>query len=334
MGGKQLGISDYELTTAKKQTRREKCLAEMEAVVPWQALIDLIEPYYPKVSKKGGRPPYPLATMLRIYLLQQWYSLSDPAMEEALIEVPTMRRFAGIELISDRIPDKTTILTFRHLLEKHGLGEQVFETVKAHLSARGMTMRQGTIVDATLIAAPSSTKNKEGKRDPEMHQTRKGNQWYHRFAEGYAYGMKVHAGVDKDSGLIHSVVVTAANVHDLTPAADLLHGEEEVVYADAGYQGIAKRPEMAGKATEFRIAMRPGKRRALPETPEGRLQDLIETAKAHIRSKGEHPFRVIKQQFGFKKTRLRGLAKNRCKIHVLAALSNLFQARRQFLMTG
>jgi IS5 family transposase len=331
MGGKQLGFTDYELTTAKKRTKREKFLSEMEAVVPWQALIDLIEPHYPKASKKGGRPPYPLATMLRIHLLQQWYSLSDPAMEEALIEVPTMRRFAGIELISDRIPDETTILSFRHLLEKHELGEQIFDTVKALLADRGVTMRQGTIVDATLIAAPSSTKNKEGKRDPEMHQTKKGNQWYHRFAEGCAYGMKVHAGVDKDSGLIHSVVVTPANVHDLTPAAQLLHGDEEVVYGDAGYQGIAKRPEMTGKTTEFRVAMRPGKRRALPDTSEGRLDDLVETAKAHIRSKGEHPFRVIKQQFGFQKTRLRGLAKNRCKINVLAALSNLFQARRQLL---
>ena len=323
MGGKQLGFSDYELTTAKKQTKREKFLSEMDVVVPWQALIDLIEPHYPKASKKGGRPPYPLAIMLRIHLLQQWYSLSDPAMEDALIEVPTMRRFAGIELIIDRIPDETTILTFRHLLEKHELGEQIFETVKAHLSERGMTMRQGTIVDATLIAAPSSTKNKDGKRDPEMHQTKKGNQWY--------FGMKVHAGVDKDSGLIHSVVVTSANVHDLTPAAELLHGEEKVVYADAGYQGIAKRPEMVGRTTDFRVAMRPGKRRVLPDTPEGRLADLVETAKAHIRSKGEHPFRVIKQQFGFQKTRLRGLAKNRCKINVLAALSNLFQARHQLL---
>jgi transposase, IS5 family len=323
MGGKQLGFSDYEQTTAKKQTKREKFLAEMEAVVPWGALISLIEPIYPKTGKKGGRPPYPLATMLRIHLLQQWYSLSDPAMEEALIEVPTMRRFAGIDMITDRIPDETTILTFRHLLEKHALGEQIFETVKKHLSARGMTMRQGTIVDATLIAAPSSTKNKEGKRDPEMHQTKKGNQWY--------FGMKVHLGVDKDSGLIHSVVTTAANVHDLTPAAELLHGDEEVVYADAGYQGISKRPAMAGK-TAFRVAMRPGKRRALPDTPEGKLLDLIETAKAHIRAKGEHPFRVIKQQFGFQKTRLRGMAKNRCKVNVLAALTNLFLARRQLLL--
>ena len=323
MGGKQLGFSDYELTTARKQTKRGKFLAEMEAVVPWQVLLNLIEPSYPMISKKGGRPPYPLSTMLRIHLLQQWYSLSDPAMEEALIDVPTMRRFAGIELISDRIPDETTILAFRHLLEKHELGEQIFETVKAHLSAQGMTMRQGTIVDATLIAAPSSTKNKAGKRDPEMHQTKKGNQWY--------YGMKVNIGVDKDSGLIHSVVTTAANVHDLTPTAELLHGDEDVVYSDAGYLGIAKRPEMAGTAAEFRVAMRPGKRRALPNTPDGRLLNLIETAKAHIRSKVEHPFRVIKQQFGFQKTRLRGLAKNSCKINVLAALTNLFLARRRLI---
>lgn len=291
--------------------------------MPWQPLIALIEPHYPKTSKKGGRPPYPLATMLRIHLLQQWYSLSDPAMEEALIEVPTMRRFAGIDLISDRIPDETTILSFRHLLEKQGLGEQIFETVKAHLSARGMTMRQGTIVDATLIAAPSSTKNKSGKRDPEMHQTKKGNQWY--------FGMKVHIGVDAASGLIHSVQTTSANVHDLTPAPELLHGEEMLVYADAGYQGIDKRQGMEGKPIEFRVAMRPGKRRVLPETSEGRLLDLIETGKAHIRAKVEHPFRVIKQQFGFQKTRLRGMAKNRCKVHVIAALTNLYLARRVLL---
>ena len=260
MSGKQLGFSDYELTTAKKQTKREKFLAEMEAVVPWQALIDLIEPHYRKASKKGGRPPYPLTTMLQIHLLLQWYSLSDPAMEEALIEVPTMRLFAGIALISDRIPDETTILSFRHLLEKYKLGELILESVKAHLSERGMTMRHCTIVDATLIAAPSSTKNKEGKLDPEKHQTKKGNQWY--------FGMKIHAGVDKDSELIHSVVVTAANVHDLTPAAGLLHGDEQVVYADAGFQGITKRPEMAGKTADFRVAMRPGERRVLPDTPE------------------------------------------------------------------
>jgi IS5 family transposase len=326
MGGKQLSFGDYEQATAKKRTKREKFLAEMEAVVPWTALIDLIEPHYPKTSSKGGRPAYPLATMLRIHLMQQWYSLSDPAMEDALIEVPTMRRFAGIDLVSERIPDETTILAFRHLLEKNNLGEQIFSVVKAHLKERGMAMKQGTIIDATLIAAPSSIKNKSGERDPEMHQTKKGNQWY--------FGMKVHIGVDKDSGLIHSVETTAANVHDLTPAADLLHGEETVVYADAGYQGVEKRADMQGKGIGFRVAMRPGKRRALPDTPEGRLDDLFETAKAHVRAKVEHPFRVIKQQFGFQKTRLRGMIKNRCKVNVLAALSNLFMARRRLLCSA
>jgi IS5 family transposase len=255
--------------------------------------------------------------------MQQWYDLSDPAMEDALIEVPTMRRFAGINLISDRIPDETTILSFRHLLEKHNLGQQIIEVVKTHLNANGMAMKQGTIVDATLFAAPSSTKNVKKERDPEMHQTKKGNQWY--------FGMKVHIGVDSESGLIHSMETTAANVHDLTPAAVLLHGEETVVYADAGYQGIARRPEMQGRGIGFRVAMRPGKRRALPETPEGRVDDLIETAKVHFRAKVEHPFLVIKRQFGFQKTRLRGMLKNRCKVHVLAALSNLFMARYELL---
>jgi IS5 family transposase len=261
--------------------------------------------------------------MLRVHLMQQWYDLSDPAMEDALIEVATMRRFAGIALITDRIPDETTILAFRHLLEQNGLGDQIFEAVKAHLNANGMAMKQGTIVDATIIAAPSSTKNEKRERDPEMHQTCKGKQWH--------FGMKVHIGVDSESGLIHSVETTAANVHDLTPAAELLHGEETVVYSDAGYQGIEKRPEMQGRGIGFRVAMRPGKRRALPDTPEGRVDDLIETAKAHFRAKVEHPFRVIKRQFGFQKTRLRGMLKNSCKVKVLAALSNLFMARDELL---
>jgi IS5 family transposase len=189
-----------------------------------------------------------------------------------------------------------------------------------------MAMKQGTIIDATLIAAPSSTKNNARERDPEMHQTKKGNQWH--------FGMNVHIGVDKDTGLIHSVETTAANVHDLTPAAELLHGEEEVVYADAGYQGIKKRPEMEGKNKSFRTAMRPGKRKLLPETPEGWVDEWCERAKAHIRAKVEHPFRVIKQQFGFQKTRLRGMAKNSSKVMALAALSNLFLARRQLLLSS
>jgi IS5 family transposase len=305
------------------RTRRERFLAEMEAVVPWSALIDLIEPQYPKTSSKGGRPPYPRETMLRIHLLQQWYDLSDPAMEDARIEVATMRRFAAIAMSTDRIPDETTILAFRHLLEENDLGSQIVEAVKTHLKANGMAMKQGTIIDATIIAAPSSTKSEKRERDPEMHQSKNGNQWY--------YGMKVHVGVDSETGLIHSVETTAANVHDLTPAAELLHGEEIVVYADAGYQGIEKRTEMQGRGIGFRIAMRPGKRRVLPDTPEGRVDDLIETAKAHFRAKVEHPFRVIKRQLGIQKTRLRGMLKNRCKVNVLAALSNLFMARHELL---
>ena len=269
MGRKQLGYrlaqslayGDYEQSTAKKRTKRERFLSEIEAVVPWKALLDVIESHYPKTSNKGGRHPYPMETLLRIHLLLQWYDLSDPAMEDSLIEVATMQRFAGIALISDRIPDETTILAFRHLLEQNNLGEEIFEAVKAHLKANGMAMKQGTIVDATIIAAPCSTKNKAGERDPEMHKTKKGNQWYHRCAQGFAYGMKVHLGVDSESGRIHFVETTAANVHDLTPAAELLHGEETVVYANAGYQGIEKRPEMQGRGIGFRVAMRPGKRR-------------------------------------------------------------------------
>jgi IS5 family transposase len=186
MGGRKLGFGDFEQATAKKRTRRERFLSEMEKVVPWKALLDLIEPHYPKTSSKGGRPPYPLQTMLRIHLLQQWYDLSNPALEDVLIEVPSMRRFDGIDMISDRIPDETNILTFHHLLEKHDLGKKIFEVVKAHLKANGMAMKHGTIIDATLIAAPSSTKDEKKERDPEMHQTCKGKQWYHRFAEGFA----------------------------------------------------------------------------------------------------------------------------------------------------
>jgi IS5 family transposase len=216
--------------------------------------------------------------MLRIHLMQQWYDLSDPAMEDALIEVPTMRRFAGIDLINERIPDETTILAFRHLLERYDLGKKIFETVKAHLKANGMAMKQGTIIDATLIGALSSTKNERKERDPEMHQRCKGKQWY--------FGMKVHIGVDSESGLIHSVETTAANGHDLTPAAELLHAEETVVYAYAGYMETEKREAMHDRGIAFRVAMRPGKCRVLPDTPEGRLDDLIDRQSSHARQGG------------------------------------------------
>ena len=230
------------------------------------------------------------------------------------------------ELISDRIPDETTILTFRHLLEKHELGDQIFETVRAHLSERGMAMRQGTIVDATLIAAPSSTKNKEGKRDPEMHQTKKGNQWH--------FGMKAHIGADADSGLVHTVTGTAANEHDITQAHALLHGEEAVVFADSGYRGITKREEIQAQhpGVDWQVAMMPGKRRALKKSKTvDALIDKLEKIKASIRAKVEHPFRVIKCQFGYRKTRYRGLVKNTAQLVTLFALSNLWMVRKRMI---
>jgi IS5 family transposase len=211
----QLTFGDAEGMGKRKRTRREIFLAEMESVAPWKTLLALIEPHYPKVGRPG-RQPYAIATMLRIHFLQQWYAMSDPGMEEALYEIPTLRRFAQLSGL-DRIPDETTILNFRRLLETHGLAEKIFERVNAHLARKGRSLRAGTIVDATIIAAPSSTKNQDGERDPEMHQTKKGNQWH--------FGMKAHIGVDDESGLVHHVECTAANVADVTQVHKLLHGE-------------------------------------------------------------------------------------------------------------
>ncbi|WP_240989848.1 IS5-like element IS1646 family transposase, partial [Xanthomonas campestris] len=223
----QLTFGDAEGLGKRKQTRREIFLAEMEQVVPWQQLLGLVAPHYP-VSGRPGRQPYALATMLRIHLLQQWYALSDPAMEEALHEIPTLRRFAQLGGL-DNVPDETTILNFRRLLETHGLAARMLEAVNAHLARKGQSLRSGTIVDATLIAAPSSTKNTDHARDPEMRQTKKGNQWY--------FGMKAHIGVDEFSGLVHHVHCTAANVADVTVTHALLHGKEDSVFGDSGYTG-------------------------------------------------------------------------------------------------
>ena len=240
--------------------------------------------------------------MLRIHFLQLWNSRNDQGTRDDLLDIIPCCEFSKIdELAQDQAPDATTILRFRHFLEEHDLARQIFKTVVEQLEAAGLLIRQGSIVDSAHIQAPCSTKNKEGKSDPEMHQSRKGNQWF--------FGMKCHVGVEKDSGLIHSMAVTVSNVSDVTVAAELLHGQEEVLYSDAGYQGLEKREEMVGKQVECRIAMRPGKRRQLPATPEGRLQELCEQAKAHIRAKVEHAFRILKQQLGFTKTRLRGLKK-------------------------
>jgi IS5 family transposase len=316
----QLTFSDAEYAGKRKQTRREVFLAEMDQVVPWAVLLALIEPHYPKAGR--GRRPYPLATMLRIHFLQQWYALSDPAMEEALYEIAPLRQFARLSLL-DAIPDETTMLNFRHLLERNGLAAKMLTAVNADLSRRGLLLRQGTMVDATIIHAPSSTKNGSGTRDPDMHQTKKGNQWF--------FGLKAHIGVDRDSGLVHTVVTTAANVHDVTQTHALLHGKEKTVFADAGYTGADKRDELKRKRIDWHIAERRHKVKALPE---GELKDVtlwLEHLRAKVRARVEHPFRVIKQQFGFQKTRYRGLAKNGAQLNTLFALSNLWMARRRML---
>ncbi len=293
----------------------------MERVVPWSALVTLIEPHYTKKSNVG-RPPFALASMLRIHFLQQWFALSDPAMEEALFDVPLFREFAQLPTGVARLPDESTILRFRHLLEQHGLAAQILVAVNDTLSAKGLLLKSGSVVDATLIAAPSSTKNSSGTRDPEMHQTKKGNQWH--------FGMKAHIGADLSSGLVHTVVGTAANVNDVKVGNALLHGGETDVFADAGYRGAHKRSDTTGAV--WHVAMRPSERKRWKKVPRiGRLLDHAERVKASVRAKVEHPFRVLKLQFGYRKVRYRGLAKNTAQLQTLFALTNLWLARRKLL---
>ena len=317
----QLTFGDAEGLGKRKQTRREIFLAEMEQVVPWQQLLGLVAPHYP-VSGRPGRQPYALATMLRIHLLQQWYALSDPAMEEALHEIPTLRRFAQLGGL-DNVPDETTILNFRRLLETHGLAARMLEAVNAHLARKGQSLRSGTIVDATLIAAPSSTKNADHARDPVMHQTKKGNQWY--------FGMKAHIGVDEFSGLVHHVHCTAANVADVTVTHALLHGKEDSVFGDSGYTGADKREELQDCEAAFFIAAKRSVLQAIGNKRERAREQRWEHFKASVRAKVEHPFRVIKRQFGYTKVRYRGLAKNTAQVLTLFALSNLWMKRKQLL---
>ena len=314
----QMSFSDAEYAGKRKKTRREVFLEEMELVVPWKALLGLIEPHYPVAGR--GRRPYPLESMLRVHLMQNWFALSDPAMEEALYEIASLRAFAKLSL-SEAIPDETTILNFRHLLEENDLAEDIFASVNKHLQRKGLLLKKGSIVDATIIAAPSSTKNAEGERDPEMHQTKKGNQWH--------FGMKAHIGVDADSGLVHTVTTTPANEADVEQVADLLHGKEEQVWADSGYRGAQSR--VGREDLQWHIAARPSD---IAKMPDGKAKTRLrkqENRKASVRAKVEHPFRVIKRQFGLVKVRFRGLRKNTAHLLTLFALSNLWMARRPLM---
>jgi transposase, IS5 family len=313
----QISFSDADYAAKKKVTRREKLLLEMEQIVPWQALLRLIEPLYPVAGR--GRRPYACQSMLRIHLMQHWFTLSDPGMEDTLYEIESMRRFAGIELHA--IPDETTILNFRRFIEDNDLSVLILDKVNQHLSRQGLLLKTGTIVDATIIAAPCSTKNESGERDPEMHQTKKGNQWY--------FGMKAHIGVDASSGLVHTVVTSAANEADVNIADELLHGKEQTVHADAGYTGADKLYPKKGRT--WHIAIKRGK---IKKMAEGEQKDKLkeaETAKASIRARVEHPFHTLKCVFGYTKARFKGLVKNTSQIVMLFALGNLHRARKKLL---
>jgi IS5 family transposase len=316
---KQMTLSASGFDRYAKTTRRAAFLAEMERVVPWSELCALIEPFYPKAG--NGRPPIGLERMLRIYFLQQWFNLSDPAVEEALYDSLAMRSFVGIDLGREPVPDETTVCKFRHLLEKHEIGRQLFEQVHVHLEKQGIKVSRGTIVDATIISAPSSTKNAAGERDPDMHQTKKGKQWY--------FGMKAHIGVDSKTKVIHAVVATAANVADSTILPDLLHGEETRVWGDQAYKGKTDViREHAPKALDFTNRRYRFKKRI------DEVQRAKNRTKSKVRAKVEHVFGVIKGVFGFVKARYRGLDKNANRLFATCALANLFMVRLHLMRQG
>ena len=316
---KQLSFASAEYASKKKVTRRERFLAEMNQLVPWTRLLTALEPYYP--NGKRGRPPIGLERMLRLYFVQQWYALADEALEDALYDSQALREFVGIDLGREAVPDATTVLKFRRLLEAHDLTRRMLEEINAHLAEKGLLMRAGTIVDATILAAPSSTKNADGKRDPDMHQTKKGNDWH--------FGMKVHVGVDAASGLVHTLHTTPANTADVTEVHHLLHGEEREVFADAGYTGAQKRPELAQCKANWNIARRASVLKRLETGPLYDLYRALERIKASIRARVEHPFHVVKNLFRHQKVRYRGLAKNTVQLFALFALGNLQIAKRR-----
>ena len=320
----QVSFAQAEYEKKKKRTRREVFLEKMEQVVPWSRLVEVIEPHYPK-SGKRGRPPIGLERMLRMYFVQQWYGLADEAVEDAIYDSQALRNFMAIDLGRQSVPDATTLMGFRHLLEAHELTQAMLAEINAMLKEQGLLMSQGTLVDATLIAAPSSTKNQAHSRDPEMHQTKKGNQWY--------FGLKAHIGVDRESGLVHTLKTTAANVSDSSQTAALLHGQEVDIWLDAGYVGVEKREDMqaALKANDQTVRWHIAKRRkSIEKLADGwqkRLAQAYEKLKAQTRALVEHPFHVIKNIFKHKKARYKGLAKNDAQLNALFALSNLYMMR-------
>ena len=326
MPSKQSNFTDIEYGNRRRVSRREQFLATMDVTIPWARWVGLIEPhYYAERAGKRGRKAKPVETMLRMYLLQVWFSLSDEGVEDTIYDSYAMRRFMGLDFGVEQVPDATTLLHFRHLLEEHKLGERLLAAQSEIFEGEGWIMRGGSIVDATIIAAPSSTKNATGERDPEMHQTKKGNQWY--------FGMKAHIGVDAGTGYVHSVTCTAANVHDLDEAVNLVRADDEVVYGDAGYQGAQKRPEFTGEEQlsriEWRIAARKGVLKTMAEHDRA-----VESRKASVRAKVEHPFLVVKRDFGFTKTRYRGIGKNLNHVHVLFASANWLMRARAVALAG
>lgn len=312
----QQSFSDMEYSLRKRTTKREEFLNIMDEIIPWDEWVDIIKPHYP--SGRRGRPPKGIEKMLRMYLLQCWFNLSDEGIEDAIYDSYAFRKFMGINFLEEQAPDATTLLHFRHMMEESKIGEQLFRAINYVIEQSGYMMRGGTIVDATIIDAPSSTKNAEKARDPEMHQTKKGNEW--------RFGMKCHAGVDAGSGLVHTIEVTAANVHDINITAKLIREDDEVVYGDSGYLGIEKREEIQSNehlaAIDYRINRRPGK---LPKVSDNAIdwERYIENRKSSTRCKAEHLFHIIKNLFGYSKVVYRGLAKNLNRLYILCASANL-----------
>ena len=321
MKARQTTFSDIEYGNRKRITKREEFLDIMDEIIPWEEWVEFVRPYYP--SGKRGRPVKGIETMLRMYLLQTWFNLSDEGVEDAIYDSYAFRKFMKIDFMTEQVPDATTLLKFRHMIEKNHLGEEFFKAINRVMEATGHIMHGGTIIDATIINAPSSTKNAEKKRDPEMHQTKKGNEW--------KFGMKCNIGVDAGSGLVHSITATSANVHDITQAHKLIRKDDEVVYGDSGYLGIAKREEIRNDEhlanIEYRINRRP---KSLPKVSDNAIdwERYIDYRKSAVRCKVEHAFRIIKDTFGFRKVRYRGIAKNFNKLNVLFACANLLMVKR------